>query len=113
MESFPKISNRGSILLGLLASFFTLLKLTGEVIGSLVSFGESLWQRENGRSVIARWIIACKIKITRRPTFQIFDSIPVPNKLSTETDELLHKRLSENKKENFNTETKNEEKLDS
>jgi hypothetical protein len=48
MESLPKISNRGSTLLGLLASFFTLLKLAGEVIGSLVSFGESLWQREHG-----------------------------------------------------------------
>jgi hypothetical protein len=42
VESFPKISDRGNILFGLLASLFTLLKFDGEVIGTLVSFGESL-----------------------------------------------------------------------
>jgi hypothetical protein len=42
VEPFSKISNRGSVLFSLLASFLTLLKLAGEVIGTLVSFGESL-----------------------------------------------------------------------
>jgi hypothetical protein len=49
MESLPKISNRGSILFGLLASFFMLV---GKIIGSLVSLGESLWRREGGRRVM-------------------------------------------------------------
>jgi hypothetical protein len=42
VESLLKISNRGSILFSLLASFFTLPQLDGEIIGTLVSLGESL-----------------------------------------------------------------------
>jgi hypothetical protein len=42
VDTFPKISDRGSVLFGLLVSFFTLLKLDGEIIGTLVSFDESL-----------------------------------------------------------------------
>jgi hypothetical protein len=45
VEPFSKVYNRGNVLFGLLASFFTLFKLAGEVIGSLVSFGESLWRK--------------------------------------------------------------------
>jgi hypothetical protein len=110
MESFPKISNRGSVLLSLLASFFTIFKLIGKVIGSFVSFGESLWQKEHDRSVTAKWSIARNIEKTGRLTFQIVNSISVPNELSTKTYELLHKRLRENKKErSFKIETKTEE----
>jgi hypothetical protein len=46
MESLSKTANRGSVLLGLLASFFTLLQLEGEIVGTLVSLGESLWRKE-------------------------------------------------------------------
>jgi hypothetical protein len=45
IESLPKISNRGSVLFDLLASFLTLFKLAGEVIGLLVSFDEGLWRK--------------------------------------------------------------------
>jgi hypothetical protein len=47
-----------------------------------------------------------KIKNKERRTFEAFDSVSVSNKLSTETDEVLHKRLSEkNKRKVQNRET--------
>ena len=42
MESLSEISDGGSVLFSLLASFFILLQLVGKIIGTLVSFSESL-----------------------------------------------------------------------
>jgi hypothetical protein len=42
VKPFLKVSNRGIVLFGFLASLFTLLKLDGEIIDTFISFCESL-----------------------------------------------------------------------